>query len=650
MNVTRICLAFFCLAFVCGIAYADNRNDATVYTIEVNEKANDTPAWDNSDEDFDFANRGFIATDDPLVIQSAYPGIESWNTSQYLFEDDATCPDTINPLLYRQANLNNINGLYNVTDGVYQVRGYDVTSMTLIKGDTGWIVVDPMITVETAKAAMELVNKTLGDFPVKAVIYSHPHVDHYQGVKGVTTQEDVDAGKVEIIAPEHFMEHALSENVYAGNAMFRRATYQYGTQLPKDAKGNVDIGLGKSPAIGTISLIPPTMDITHTGQRQTIDGVDMEFHFTENTEAPVELDIWFPQKNALLVSEDCTATFHNLLTLRGAQVRDPLAWSNALKELLELYGDKAEVLLGSHHWPRYGNAKVREILENQRDMYKYVNDQTLNLMNKGYTMDEISNMIELPDSLKKFWYTYGFYGQVYMGVKATYQKYLGFYDADPINLKRLTPEEYAKEMTGYMGGSDATLAKLQSDYDAGKYELVASIAHYLVFDDPTNMAAREMEAAALEQLGYQSVSGTARNAYLMAAKDLRSPEKQQMAASGISEDIMSAMTMDQLLDFISVRVNGEKAADQNYQMNLILSDTGDKALVQVKNSVIVYFVDETSPTADVTVEMPRKTLEQLALDPSIAPADVSTTGDAALFDQFVGMLDVFDTSFNIVLP
>ncbi|PWR70229.1 alkyl/aryl-sulfatase [Methanospirillum stamsii] len=650
MKKRWVILVLFCLAFLCGIACADDRNDATDYTIAVNEELNDTPAWDNNDEDFDFANRGFMATDDPLIIPSDYPGVDSWNMSAYDFLENATCPNTINPLLYRQAQLNNINGLYNVTDGIYQVRGYDVTSMTLVKGDTGWIVVDPMVTVETARAAMDIVNQTIGDYPVKAVIYTHPHVDHYQGVKGVTTQEDVDAGRVEIIAPEHFMEHALSENVYAGNAMFRRATYQYGTQLPKDAKGNVDIGLGKTPAIGTISLIPPTLDITHTGQQVTVDGVDMEFHLTTNTEAPVELDIWFPQKNALLVAEDCTATYHNILTLRGAQVRDPLAWSNALKEVLELYGDKAEVMLSSHHWPRYGNDKVREILENQRDLYKYVNDQTLNLMNKGYTMDEIASMIEVPESLKEYWYTYGFYGQIYMGVKATYQKYLGFYDANPINLKRVPPEEYAQVLTEYMGGADAALKQLQIDYDAGEYELVASIAHYLVFADPTNMAAREIEAAALEQLGYQSVSGTARNAYLMAARDLRSSEPQKLLASGISDDIMSAMTMSQLLDYISVRVNGEKAKGQDFQINLILSDNGDQALLKVKNNVLVYYVDVTSSTADVTVRMPRKTLEQLALDPSVTPADVTTTGDAAVFDKFVNMLDVFDTSFNIVLP
>ena len=642
-------MGLFCFALICSAGYADDRKDATEYTIAMHEKANDTAAWNNNDEDFIFANKGFIATDSPLIIQSSYPGYTAWDMDAYSFLSNESCPDTINPLLFRQAQLNNINGLFNVTDGIYQVRGYDVSDISFIKGDTGWIVIDPAVSVETAKAAMDLVNKTIGKYPVKAVIYSHPHVDHYQGVKGVTTQEAVDAGDVQIIAPEHFMEHALSENVYAGNAMFRRATYQYGIRLPKDEKGNVDIGLGKSPSTGTASLIAPTVDIIKTGQKLTVDGVQMEFQLAENTEAPVEMNVWVPQRSALFMAENCAATYHNLLTLRGAQVRDPLSWSNNLKEARDLYGDKAKVLFRAHHWPVFGNDKVIEQLENQRDLYKFINDQTLNLINKGYTMDEIASMIELPKSLGQYWYTHGFYGQLYMGVKATYQKYLGFYDADPINLKPLPPTEFATEITEYMGGADATLGRLQKDYDAGKYELVASIAHYLVFADPTNMKAREMEADALEQLGYQVESGTARNAYLMGAQELRSTDPINVR-SAISEDIMAAMSISELLDYISVRVNEQKADGEDYQMNLVLSDTGDKALIQIKNNALVYWVGKTSPGADVTVTMPRKTLEGIALDPSTTPEDVTTTGDSEVFDRFVEMLDVFNPGFNIVTP
>ena len=625
------------------------RNDATEYTIAANLKANNTPAWSNNEEDFRFATWGFIATDDPLIIPSDYPNYTSWNMEVFSYLDNGTCPDTINPLLCRHARLNNINGLFEVVPGIYQVRGYDITAMSLIKGNTGWIVIDPMHSVETARAAMGLVNRTLGDYPVKAVIYSHPHVDHYQGVKGVITDEEVAAGDVEIIAPEGFMEHAVSENVYAGTAMQRRARYMYGLPLPRDEKGLVDNGLGKYPSVGRASLIAPTIDINRTGQTLTIDGVKMEFQYTTNTEAPVEMNIWFTDYKALFMAENCVGTLHNILTLRGAQVRDPLEWAEFLDEARRLYGNQAEVVFTAHNWPRFGNDKVIELLENQRDMYKYINDQTLNLINKGYTMDEISNMIVLPESLQKYWYTHGFYGQIYMAVKATYQKYLGFYDADPINLKRLPPEEYAKYITEYIGGADAVLQRLAEDYDAGRYELIASIAHYLVFADPTNMKARDMEAAALEQLGYQAESGPARNAYLVGAQELRSTEPVQ-GKTMISADVMSAMSLSQLLEYLAVRLNNQKADGENFKMNLIINDTADKAIIQVKNSVLNYWLDKSSIEANVTVYMPHKTLEQLALDPSVPPADVITTGDSSVFERFIRMLDVFDPGFNIVLP
>ena len=625
------------------------RNDATEYTIAANLLANNTPAWNNNDEDFRFSNQGFIATDDPLIIPSDYPNITSWNMEEFSYQDNETSPNTINPLLYRHARLNNINGLFEVGPGIYQVRGYDITAMSLIKGDTGWIVIDPMVTVETARAAMSLVNRTLGHYPVKAVIYSHPHADHYQGVKGVIADEEVAAGDVEIIAPVGFMEHAVSENVYAGTAMQRRVSYMYGTRLSRDEKGLVDNGLGKYASFGRASLIAPTIDINSTGQTLTIDGVKMEFQYNTNTEAPVEINIWFPDHKALFMAENCVGTLHNILTLRGAQVRDPLSWSRFLDEARRLYGDKAEVVFTAHNWPRFGNDKVIELLENQRDMYKYINDQTLNLMNKGYTMDEISNMIVLPKSLQEYWYTKGFYGQIYMAVKATYQKYLGFYDANPINLKRLPPEEFAQNITEYMGGADAVLQKLAIDYDAGQYELVASIAYYLVFADPTNMKAREMQANALEQLGYQAESGPARNAYLMGAQELRSTQPVH-GLTMISADIMSAMSLSELLDYIAARLNASEADGENFKMDLIINDTSDKAVIQVKNSVLNFWVNEPSTEANVTVYMPRKTLEQLALDPSVPAAEVITAGDSSVFERFTRMLDVFNPSFNIVLP
>ena len=647
---TLLLVVVCCFCTIAGTSAAqDLRNNATDFTVAANLNANNTPAWNNN-EDFDFASRGLIATYDPLIIPADIPNITAWNAEAFRFFKNGSRSDTINPLLYRQAQLNNIHGLFMVSPGIYQVRGFDMSSMTLVKGDTGWIVIDPLSSVEPARAAMELVNRTLGSYPVKAVIYSHPHADHYQGVKGVTTSDTVKAGRVTIIAPEHFLEYAISENVYAGNAMQRRAIYQLGLFLPRDEKGLVDNGIGKTISTGTASLIPPTMDITHTGQEVTIDGVRMEFQMARDTEAPVEMNIWFPRHNALFVAENCAGTLHNILTPRGAQVRDPLAWSVSLDDTRRRYGDKAEVMFSAHNWPRFGNDKVIEILENERDMYKYINDQTLNLANKGYTMDEIADMVELPPSLKQYWYTHGFYGQVTMGVKATYQRHLGYYDGNPVNLKRLTPVEYAKSMTEYMGGKDVVLQRLKKDYDAGNYELVASIANYLVYADPANMEARKIEADALEQLGYQEESGSARNAYLTAASELRGtlPVK---GRNMISADIMSAMTVDQLLNYLSVRVNATKAGGENYRINIGITDTGDKALIQVKNSVIMYWVNESSPAADVSVKMPRKTFETLALNPTVTPSGVVvTSGDPAVFNKFVGMLDTFDPTFPIAIP
>lgn len=658
MNFKPLLAALILLIAAMPGAYGSNdplaallsaRNNATDYTIAANLKANDTPAWSNNEEDFRFSSQGFLASDDPLIIPSDYPNYTSWNMEVFSYLDNGSCPDTINPLLCRHAQLNNIKGLFQVLPGIYQVRGYDLTAMSLIKGETGWIVIDPMHSVETARAAMDLVNRTLGNYPVKAVIYSHPHADHYQGVKGVTSDEAVASGEVEIIAPTSFMDHAVSENVYAGTAMQRRAMYMYGTILPRDEKGMVDNGLGKYPSIGRASLIAPTIDINQTGQNLTIDGVKMQFQYTTNTEAPVEMNIWFPNHKALFMAENCVGTLHNILTLRGAQVRDPLSWARFLDQSRQLYGDKAEVVFTAHNWPRFGNDKVVELLENQRDMYKYINDQTLNLINKGYTMDEISNMIVLPSSLQQYWYTHGFYGQIYMGVKATYQRYLGFYDANPINLKRLSPEEFARNITDYMGGADAVLERLEKDYEQGEYELVASIAHYLVFADPGNLEARQIEAAALEQMGYQAESGPARNAYLMGAQELRSTEPAQ-GRTMISADVISAMSLSQLLDYLAVRLNASEADGENFKLNLVINDTDDRALIQVKNSVLVFWLTQSSAQANATVYMPRKTLEQLALDPSAPVMDVVAAGDQSVFERFVGMLDVFDPGFNIVLP
>ena len=429
----------------------------------------------------------------------------------------------------------------------------------------------------------------------------------------------------------------------------------YGGLLPHDEKGLVDNGLGKRTPFGSASLIAPTIDITETGQNITIDGVDMQFHYCTNTEAPVEIDIWFPDHKALFMAENCVATLHNILTLRGAQIRDPLSWAECLDEARRLYGDQAEVVFTAHNWPRYGNDKVIELLENQRDMYKYINDQTLNLINKGYTMDEIANMIVLPQSLQKYWYTHGFYGQIYMGAKATYQKYLGFYDANPINLKRLPPEEFARNITEYMGGADAVLKRLARDYDAGNYQLVATIANYLVFADPDNMQAREMEAAALEQLGYQAEAGTWRNFYLTGAQELRNGVQKLPTPNTASPDTVRAMTPEMFFDYLAVHINGEKAGAAKAVFNIDLGKDGGKYKLELENGVLNHTANAVADNADASIALSRDTLNKIILKQETlkqaeAQGKVKISGNGAKLDEMLSYMDTFAFWFNIVTP
>lgn len=472
------------------------------------------------------------------------------------------------------------------------------------------------------------------------------------------------AGDVEIIAPEGFMEHAVSENIYAGSAMQRRAVYMYGTTLQIDEKGYVDSGLGTmNSAYGTSSLIAPTIDITETGQNLTIDGVRIEFQMTPGSEAPAEMHIWFPDEKALCLAENCAGTFHNILTIRGAEVRDPLAWSNYLDEALMLYGSEAEVLFTSHHWPRFGNENVTTTIETQRDMYKYIHDQALNLMNQGYTMDEISHIVALPDSLKKYGYTHEFYGTVQMGVKAVYQKYLGFYDGNPTHLYNPEPEAFAVTIVDYMGGADAVIPKLKEDYAAGKYEEVATIAGYLVFADPLNYEARYIQADALEQLGYQSVSGPYRNAYLSGAQDLRaSPEETEtfinspVKTSIGSPDVMTALSFDQVCQYLAIRLNSEKAEGLDISVRIILTSSDDtwNGIIQVKNSVLHAWNNVSDMPADVVISGDKDTVVTYLTNGVLSLEGLEeiagVTGDKKSAEVFLGLFDTFKPTFNIIIP
>jgi alkyl sulfatase BDS1-like metallo-beta-lactamase superfamily hydrolase len=481
-----------------------------------------------------------------------------WSQKDYSFLDKDQAPDTVNPSLWRQAQLNRQHGLFKVVDGLYQIRGLDVSNMTLIEGNTGLIVVDPLLAIETARAGLDLYYQHRPRRPVVAVIYTHSHADHWGGVKAVTNEADVASGKVAVIAPEGFLERAVSENVIAGNAMRRRALYQFGPLLPKGERGQVDAGLGKTTPLGTNSLIAPTDLIRKSGEMRPIDGVEIVFEMAPESEAPAELYMYYPRFKVLNMAEVAKHNFHNLLPFRGAEVRDALAWSKYLNEALNAFGDKTEVVIAQHHWPVFGGARVRKFLNIQRDLYKYVHDQTLRSLNQGFTAPEIAERLELPASLANEWENRDYYGTVGHNAKAIYQKYLGWYDGNPANLRPLPPVEAAKKYVAYMGGADAVIRHAREDFESGEYRFVAEVANKLVFADPANQEARELAADAYEQLGYLSESATWRNAYLYAAYELRHGAAEVGRGPAINPNTIGAISTEMLFDLWGCSSTGRK--------------------------------------------------------------------------------------------
>ena len=602
-----------------------------------------------------FATRGLIAAPDALeIVDDA--GKAVWSQKAYAFLDGvdgqpADAPDTANPSLWRNAQLNHLYGLFEVVEGIYQVRGYDMTNITFVRGGTGWIVFDPLMSCECSRAAFALVTEHLGERPVAGIVMSHPHVDHYGGIKGIVSEEDVAARNIPIIVPSGFAEHAVSENVYAGNAMGRRAGYQYGTFLEPGPQGKLAIGIGMGQSTGTVTYLPPNDEIVSTGETREVDGVLMEFHMTPGTEAPAEMNTWFPQFKALWMAENCTGTLHNLYTLRGAEVRDGNAWANYLMEARARYGSEAQVTFQSHNWPHWGNDELNEYLVNTAAMYKFITDQTLMYLNQGLTSNEIAHLIQLPPALERSWYTRQYYGTVAHNAKAVYQKYMGWYDANPVHLNALPPQEFAQKLSAYLGDADAVLAKAQADFDDGQYQWVAEVTNLLVFADPSNQPARLLCADALEQLGYAAESGPWRNAYLTAALELRNgvDADPQFRATG-SADILRAMTPDMMLDYVGVLLDANAAADLNLTVNLAFTDE-EPYLLMVRSGVVLYERGAQDAGTDATLTLPRLGMFDILKNDTEAQAkNIQVEGDPDVLKKLTEHLVDFDFFFNIVEP
>lgn len=621
---------------------------ATDITKEANQSVYDKLDFDDTAE-VENAKKGLITAPKELEITND-DGKVIWSQKAYSFLA-ADAADTANPSLWRNAQLNNIYGLFEVTGGIYQVRGYDMANITFIKGDSGWIVFDPLMSVECSAAAKQLVFEHLGEAPIKAIVISHSHVDHYGGIKGIVSEKEVKENNIPIIVPDGYEKEVVSENVYSGTAMGRRANYQYGAMLGKDETGSLSIGIGMGQSKGTISYISPTKIISKTGQTLTIDGVKMEFQLTPGTEAPAEMNTWFPQKNALWMAENCTGTLHNLYTLRGAQVRDGNAWASYLMETLSLYGDRVETVFQSHNWPHWDKDTINEYITNTAAVYKFINDQTLMYINQGYTETEIANMIELPDELARVWYTRQYYGTVSHDAKAVYQKYMGWYDANPIHLAELTPTDSAKKYVEYMGDTDEVLKKAKADFDKGEYQWVAEITNVLVYADPENAQARYLCADALEQLGYQAESGAWRNAYLSGAKELRDGtiKDPNYRATG-SGDTQAKMTTEMMLDYIGICLDSNQASDLNFTVNLVVSDLREEYTLIVKSGILVYRKGKSN-NADATWTMPKAGLFSIISKDSKKQSElIKQSGDQALLGKMSENIVTYDFFFNIIEP
>jgi len=633
---------------------AEKPKDATAATKAANDKLLKELPF-NDMESFKNAHKGLIAPLPDAIIKGK-AGNVIWDPGKYSFiKEDAKAPDTVNPSLWRQSKLINISGLFKVTDGIYQIRNMDLSNMTIIEGDKGVVVFDPMVSSETAKAGMDLYYKHRGKKPVIAVMYTHSHVDHYGGVRGVVDEADVKAGKIKIFAPVGFLDHAVAENVMSGTAMSRRASYMYGNLLPSNTKGQVGAGLGTTTSAGTITLIPPTDIIDHTGQKAVIDGLTYEFLYAPGSEAPTEMLVFIPEKGALNGAEDATHTLHNTYSLRGAKIREPLPWSKYINQAIALFGDKVKVLYNMHHWPVWGQEKVVKHMKLQRDMYRYINDETLRLANHGYTMVEIAEMFKMPKAIATNFSNRGYYGSVNHNVKATYVLYLGWFIGNPSTLHVLPPVEASKRYVDMMGGTDALVKKAQAYYDKGEYRWVAQVVNHAVFADPSHQGAKNLTADALEQMGYQAESGPWRNFYLTGASELRNGVAKLPTPNTASPDTIRAMSLELFFDYLGMRLNGPKADGKKIVLNFDFTDTKEKYAVEMVHGVLNHTANHQDKKADATITLTRETLnkivlKQTTLQKAIGSKSVMIKGNENALFEMLSYLDNFKFWFNIVTP
>lgn len=659
MNFSRLSFVFICgfyLLHIHNVAaeVAEKRSSAkpaSSHTITKQNEVKQALPFANK-KDFALAEKGLIVRPEQVEIFND-DGTLAWELGnyQFLLEDHAS----VNPSLLRQARLNYQYGLFKITENIYQVRGYDLSNFTVIKGDTGWIVFDPLLTPATAKAALKLVNDTLGQRPVTGVVYSHAHADHFGGVLGVVTPEQVKQHNIPIIAPSGFMEHAIKENVLAGNVMTRRAIFQYGNVLPKGATGQVDAAIGKGLSIGMFGLIKPTVEIDENERVMTVDGVEMVFINTPGGESPAEMNTYFPKDKAFWAAENVIGTMHNVYTLRGAAARDALAWSKFINEMVYGYGQQAEIIFASHSWPRWGNEDIQTYLKKQRDMYAYLHNETLHLANQGVTINEIHNEINVPDSLQHEWYNRGYHGSYKHNAQGIMNKYLGYFDMNPANLDRLSPADSAPKYVAAMGGEKQVMTLAQEAHDKGEYRWGAELLNKLVFAQPNYIPAKRLLANIYEQMGYQAESAGWRNTYLTGAKELRDGVLPTSNITRPGPSFLQAMDTGLLFDYLAVKVNAKRAESDAFKINFTFTDEGREYLVELSNATLTNIEGVTVQDADLSLTISREDwtlviLKQVALRDLLASGKASFAGDIRILNQLFSLLDEFPFWFNIVTP